>query len=121
MKIKTICRNFDCVEEFDQLVNASIDEGWHLTKRAVIPGVVGVNHSRRLLYAELVHLDPEPVPEAEPIDPIDAVYAIKATCDAMPIKDCQGGRCPLYVWCCQLEGRRDPSDWDLPKKEVPEA
>ena len=122
MKIKTIVRNFDWVEEFDQLVNAAIDEGWRLVKREVIPGVAGVNtNSRRLLYAELVQLDPEPVPEAQPMDPIDAVYAIKATCDAIPLKDCQGGRCPLYVWCCQLEGGRDPSDWDLPKKEAPEA
>lgn len=121
MKIKTICRNFDWVEEFDQLVNEAINDGWHLVKREVLPGVAGVSNSRRLLYAELVQLDPEPEPEAQPLDPIDAVHAIKATCDAIPLKDCQGGRCPLYVWCCQLEGGRDPSDWDLPEKEAPEV
>lgn len=119
MKIKTIARNFEWVEEFDQLVNEAIDEGWRLMKRETLPATANVPGSRRLLYAELVQLDPEP--EVQPIDPMDAVHAIKATCDAMPLKDCQGGRCPLYVWCCQLEGGRDPSDWDLPEKEAPEA
>lgn len=123
MKIKTIVTNMDNVEQFDAQVNELLAEGWHLTKREVLPGMNynANNWARRALYAELVQLDPEPEPEAQPLDPIDAVYAIKATCNAVPLKDCQGGRCPLYVWCCQLEGGRDPSDWDLPEKEAPEA
>lgn len=125
MKIKTIVRKINAsgVPGFDEEVNAALEDGWRLVKREVLPGVdlgEGI-HFVPHLYAELVQLDPEPEPEAQPLDPIDAVYAIKATCDAVPLKDCQGGRCPLYVWCCQLEGGRDPSDWDLPKKEAPEA
>lgn len=119
MKIKTITGRLSYPTDFDREVNEAQEEGWRLTRREVLPGTPGNPNSPRLLYAELVQLDPEP--EVQPMDPIDAVYAIKTTCDAIPLKDCQGGRCPLYVWCCQLEGGRDPSDWDLPEKEAPEA
>lgn len=123
MKIKTIRNRLDNAQDFDQELNTALADGYQLVRRDVIPGfrLDGGNYLHNMLYAELVQLDPEPDPEAQPLDPMDAVYAIKATCDAMPLKDCQGGRCPLYVWCCQLEGGRDPSDWDLPKKEAPEA
>lgn len=124
MKIKTISYKMcdEGMTSFDKEVNEATAAGWRLVKREVLPGVnLGSVYFQPHLYAELVQLDPEPEPEVQPIDPIDAVHAIKATCDAMPLKDCQGGRCPLYVWCCQLEGGRDPSDWDLPEKEAPEA
>lgn len=111
MKIKTVFNQ--SAAYFDAEVNEALAEGWHLVRR--------FSDQPEGFIAELVQLDPEPEPEVQPIDPIDAVHAIKATCDAMPLKDCQGGRCPLYVWCCQLEGGRDPSDWDLPEKEAPEA
>jgi hypothetical protein len=117
MKIKTITRNFGWVAEFDGLVNAAIDEGWHLVKREVIPGVAGVSDSRRLLYAELVQLDPEPEPEAQPLDPIGALHAVQEFCDAQ--EKC--GNCQLYAWCCQLRKGGDPTDWELSWKEAPEA
>lgn len=116
MKILTVVH--DDPNEFDNQVNLATAAGYLLERREV---VVPTGAGKLLHYAALVQLDPEPEPEVQPIDPIDAVRAIKATCDAMPLKDCQGGRCPLYVWCCQLEGGHDPSDWDLPEKEAPEA
>lgn len=122
MKIKTIIRNTDNVEKFDAEVNDLLAEGWRLVKREVLPGMNynADNWARRALYAELVQLDPEPEPvEAPPMDPIEALHVIKATCEAQPINDCQAGRCPLYVWCCQLEDSNDPTDWVLPEKEAP--
>ena len=121
MKIKTITGRVNYPADFDRVVNEAQEEGWRLVKREVLPGTPGNPNSPRLLYAELVQLDPEPEPAAQPVDPIDAVYAIKATCDAVPIKDCQVGRCPLYAWCCQLRDAGDPTEWDLPKREAPEA
>lgn len=120
MKIKTINKRLDQADEFDAQVNAATAEGWRLVKREVIPA--GPNpDSHRLLYAELV--EPDPVPEApeaaepQPADPFDAVRAIKATCMATPMEDCQHGRCPLYAWCCQQESCTDPSEWEVPEKK----
>lgn len=119
MKIKTILRNTDNVEQFDAEVNNLLAEGWRLVKREVLPGMNynADNWARRALYAELVKIDP--VPEAQPQDPIEALHVIKATCEARPINDCQAGRCPLYVWCCHLEDSNDPTDWVLPEKGAP--
>jgi hypothetical protein len=115
MKIKTICRNFDWVEEFDKLVNEAVAEGWYLTKREVIPGVAGVNtNSRRLLYAELVQLDPEP--ESEALDPIEALNVVRAFCND---NKCKG--CLLEDFCARhLLDNEGPVDWVLPR-EVSEA
>ena len=117
MKIKTITRNFEWVDEFDQLVNEALAEGWHLTKREVIPGVAGVNHSRRLLYAELVQLDPEPAPEAQPLDPIEALHTVREFC--IGVDKCIN--CPLVDWCSELRKGGDPTDWEIPEKEATEA
>lgn len=116
MKIKTITRNFDWVDEFDTLVNTALEEGWHLMKREVLPGVAGVTSSRRLLYAELVQMDPvepETKPEAEPLGPVEALRVVRKFCDT--VVKC--GTCPLYDWCCRLRKGGDPTDWELPGEE----
>lgn len=116
MKIKTITRNFDWSEEFDQEVNKALAEGWHLMKREVLPGVAGVSASRRLLHAELVQMDPvEPDPdEAAFCDPFDALRAVQEFCRS--VEKC--GVCPLYDWCCQLQKGGDPDDWKIPGEET---
>lgn len=116
MKIKTIARNFDWLEEFDQEVNKALDEGWHLMKREVLPGVAGVSSSRRLLYAELVQMepvDPDELDEVAFCDPFDALRAVQDLCRS--VDKC--GTCPLYDWCCQLRKGGDPDDWKIPGKE----
>lgn len=121
MKIKTIARNFDHVNEFDRKVNEALAEGWHLVKREVIPGVSdNSENGRRLLYAELAQLDPVPeVAEPQPMDPLDAVRVIKATRKGVPPKDCHADRCPLSAWCQKMPDGYDPVDWDIPEKEAP--
>lgn len=109
MKIKTIARTFDEVAEFDDLVNATLEEGWHLSRRDVLPAP---NQGRRLLYAELVLLDPEPEPE--PFDPLDLLRQVKEFCRGVDV--CIN--CPLADWCQQLRKGGDPTDWDLPAPEV---
>lgn len=113
MKIKTIARTFDEVAEFDDLVNATLEEGWHLSRRDVLPAP---NQGRRLLYAELVKLDPEPEPET--LSPIEALHAVKEYCTSRPVDACCTDKCELWPWCEQLRKGGDPTDWDLPAPEV---
>ena len=60
MKIKTIRWRLDAAEQFDEEVNAALAEGWHLTKREVLDGrqLSTDAYLHRMLYAELVKLDP---------------------------------------------------------------
>ena len=111
MKIKTISRNFDHVSEFDTEVNKALEEGWELVKRAVIQATTE-KYPRRLLYAELIQLDPEPGPEQ--IEPWEALRQVKEFCASVPPHTCQTG-CPLYNWCEQLGEGGDPTDWKLPE------
>lgn len=115
MKIKTIARNFDNVDDFDNKVNAAMDEGWQLSRRTVLSATTETR-PRRLLYAELVMLDPEPEPEAT--DPLDLLRQVNAFCLSQPIEDCHAHKCPLATWCDQLREGNDPSDWDLPEVDA---
>ena len=119
MKIKTITEELPFSNRFDDKVNDAMGAGWRLVKREVIPA--GPNPgSHRLLYAELVELDPVPeVPETA--DPFDAVRAVKATCLATPLEDCHADRCPLFSWCNRLSECADPTDWKIPEKEDAQA
>lgn len=124
MKIKTITEELPFSNRFDDKVNKAMDDGWRLARRDVIPA--GSNpDSHRLLYAELVQLDPAPevpegdapgAPEPQPADPFDAVRAIKAACLATSNDDCCTDRCPLYGWCVKLRNGGDPTDWEIPEK-----
>jgi hypothetical protein len=109
MKIKTIARNFDWVKEFDDLVNDAIEDGWQLARRDVLPAH---SQGRRMLYAELVKLEPEPEPET--VDPLDLLRQVKEFCRG--VDACIN--CPLADWCQQLRKGGDPTDWDLPAPEV---
>lgn len=114
MKIKTITGRLNYPTDFDQEVNEAQEEGWRLVKREVLPGTPGKSDSPRLLYAELVQLDPEP----EPQDPFDAVRAIRSACLNVPQSECNAGRCPLYSWCVGLAEAHDPTDWEIPGEEA---
>lgn len=112
MKIKTIIRNFDWIEEFDQLVNEALAEGWRLVKREVLPSGVSQISNRRLLYAELVRLDPEPAPEAQPLDPVEALRTVQEFCDSNKCESCR-----LHDFCTRhLAYNEGPADWDLPEE-----
>lgn len=117
MKIKTIIRNFDWVEEFDKEVNEAQEEGWRLVKREVLPGTPGDPGSRRLLYAELVQLDPEPEPEDQPLDPIVCLESLRKFCTGSMCDTC-----PLDDFCARhLPRNEGPADWELPGEGAPEA
>ena len=98
MKIKTIIRGLSWADEFDQLVNAALGEGWQLTKREVIADTQ--------LLAELVQLDPEP--EAEPpANPVAALRVLREFCAG---RSCGG--CPLVRFCTlHLACDEGPADW----------
>lgn len=116
MKIKTIISNTDKVEWFDNKVNELLDEGWHLVKREVLPGMNynENNWACRALYAELVQLDPEPAPENQPLDPIDHLEALREFCVG---SSCDG--CPLDGFCSRhLPKNEGPADWELPGEEA---
>ena len=121
MKIKTITEELPFSNRFDDKVNEAIDDGWRLVKREIIPA--GPNpDSHRLLYAELVELDPAPeVPEPQPVDLFDAVRAIKAACLSVSVADCNGDRCPLAGFCNCLSEASDPSEWVIPEKKDAKA
>ena len=114
MKIKTITDVLPFSNRFDDRVNDAMGDGWRLVKREVIPA--GSNpDSHRLLYAELVELDPVPeVPEPQPVDPCVAIRILRDTCEAVPVADCGSDRCPLYAWCEGLRKGGDPTDWVIP-------
>ena len=123
MKIKTIRARLDNAATFDKEVNQAMAEGYQLARQDVIPGfrLDGGNFLHNMLFAQLVLPDPEPVPEAQPLDPFDALRSVQEFCDAVPVADCCTDRCPLYIWCDQLRSGGDPTDWLLPEKEAPEA
>lgn len=116
MKIKTIVH--DHPDDFDDLVNEALEDGYILEHRGTLQGTeVKVGH-----YARLVLLDPLPATtEHLPLDPIEALHAIKDFCEGVSVEDCCSDRCPLYDWCTQLRRGGDPTDWKLPEKEAPEV
>lgn len=119
MKIKTVLYNLSGAKQFDEDVNAALAEGWHLVKREVLAGgpLRGDSFAHRMLYAELAQLDPEPVPEAQPLDPVEALHVVQEFCDS---SKCEG--CRLYDFCARhLLNNEGPADWDLPGEEAPEA
>jgi hypothetical protein len=109
VQIKTFVHNIP--EVFDAMVNRAMEEGYTLTRRGPEP----VGNGAVRLYAELVQLDPEPEPEAQPADPFDALRAVQAFCLSVSADDCNTDRCPLHGWCDKCE--IDPTDWQLPEKE----
>lgn len=116
MKIKTVIKNLDHPKEFDTEINEALADGWRLVKREVLPGgpLRQDAYARRMLYAELVQLDPEPEPEAQPLDPIDCLEALR--------KFCAGSKCdtcPLEDFCPRhLPNNEGPADWELPGEEA---
>lgn len=114
MKIKTITGRLNYPDDFDREVNDAQEEGWRLVKREVLPGTPGNPNSPRLLYAEMVQLDPEPVPEAQPVDPFDALRQLRDFCEGMACVNC-----PLHDWCPRhLPHNEGPADWDIPGEEA---
>lgn len=113
MKIKTIWRK--TIKNFDDEVNEALAEGWHLVKRELVVDTQHLDNS--VFYAELAQLDPEPVPEAQPLDPVEALHVVQEFCDS---SKCEG--CRLYDFCARhLLNNEGPADWDLPGEEAPEA
>lgn len=114
MKIKTITEELPFSNRFDDKVNEAMDDGWHLARRDVIPAGPNQN-SHRLLYAELVQLDP--APELQPADPFEALRNIQEFCKAMPVANCLTPDCPLSAWCnIYTEDGTSPGDWVIPEK-----
>lgn len=115
MEIKTIRDRLDDAWRFDRDVNAALADGWRLVRRDVILPVqpnTGRTYFHTMLYAELVKLDPEPEPEAQPLDPFEALRAVREFCDSTV---CDG--CPLNDWCARhLPNNEGPADWGLPEE-----
>lgn len=119
MKIKTILMPTNNAEAFDDAVNMLLVEGWNLVKREVLPGMNynADNWARRALYAELVLPEPDPVPEDQPLNPIDGLKALQNFCFH---SSCEG--CLLADWCNDhLPRNEGPADWEIPRREAPEA
>lgn len=108
MEIKTLIANTDNVVAFDKKVNEAMAEGWRLAKREILPGQQynETNWARRILYAELVKLDPPAEPETP--DLLKAVQVIKAECDSHG--SCED--CLVYPWC----DYNAPCRWKLPEE-----
>ena len=109
MQIKTILKIDAEAVEFDVEVNAALAEGWRLTRREVLPGeqYTETIYGRRMLYAELVKMDPRP--EQSTIDPLEAVQVLARACEAAP--HCEPEECPLYGWCTNMGDDPVPKDW----------
>lgn len=118
MKIKTIKNRLDNATNFDKEVNAAIAEGYQLVQRDVIPGfrLDGGNYLHNMLFAQLVL--PDPVPEPEQGDPVEALRCIRDFCKAMPVEKCLTPACPLHDWCHYFtEDCVSPMDWKIPGEE----
>lgn len=115
MKIKTIIRNTDHVEKFDEEVNEAIADGWILVKREVLPGMQynATNWAWRALYAELVLPDPAPEPEPVAVDPWELARQLKAFCDSVPKADCVERRCPLLPLCNMMLSNKAIDEWEV--------
>lgn len=114
MKIKTICYRLDKANDFDDEVNRVLAEGWQLVKRTVLPGkaLTADTYNNRMLYAELVKLDPPAEPETP--DPMDLLRQVREACLRVPSNGCNPEGCPMFNWCEQLRRGGDPTDWVLP-------
>lgn len=102
MKIKTIVH--DQPDDFDTLVNEALEEGYLLEHRDVLPGTtVKVGHYARLVL-------PDPAPEPEEADPIEALRTVQDFCMG---RTCDS--CPLAGFCVRhLANQEGPADWELP-------
>ena len=109
MQIKTIWQPFSFPEQFDMDVNKALDDGWRLTKREVLQCEADTmrEEKRRLLYAELVKMDPPP--EQPTVDPMEAVQVLARACENAP--QCEPGICPLHDWCTSSLADVVPKDW----------
>lgn len=109
MQIKTIWKKISNACEFDVEVNAALTEGWRLTRRELLQCEADTmrEEGRRLLYAELVKMDPRP--EQPTIDPLEAVQVLARACEAAP--HCEPEDCPLYGWCTNMGDDPVPKDW----------
>lgn len=119
MKIKTAWALFDQVLDFDEMINAYLEEGWVLRKREVLQGVsyTDTAYARRALYAELEPPDKEEtIAEPEPRHPFEAVQELRAYCRSMSGL-CQG--CQLHNTLCGPLGpwRKGPAEWTAPVPE----
>lgn len=115
MQIKTIWRTVSEHQKFDVEVNNALAEDWRLTRREVLPGeqYTASDYGRRLLYAELVKMDPKP--EQPTVDPLEAVQVLARTCENAP--HCEPEECPLYSWCTNMGDDPVPKDWKQKTEE----
>lgn len=114
MKIKTIWALFDQSRSFDAEINAYLEEGWVLRKRAVIQGMpyIDTTYARRVLYAELELPDKEEtIALPEPPNPFEAARRLQEYCLAR--SGCQG--CKFHFDGCILANRTKPCYWWLPE------
>ena len=111
MKIKTIRKQLDYAEKFDDAVNAALEEGWRLLRREVLMPAAQPTDGTRLhimLYAELVMPDEAPAPLqlslAEMLQQISAACENAHACDET---------CPLHSWCKNPQNsiHTAPLDW----------
>lgn len=113
MKIKTIWSIYP--DKFDAQVNEATEAGWRLARREVLPDPKELSQSA--FYAELVL--PDPVPEPEQGDPVEALRCIRDFCKAMPLEKCLTPECPLFNWCHLFtEDGVSPMDWPIPGEEA---
>ena len=118
MKIKTIKWRLDYAANFDKELNNALADGYQLVRRDIVPGfrLDGGSYLHNMLYAELVLPDPPAEPaEPEIADLYKALAKLRDVCGNTSAEDCQKGNCPLYAWCSEYVGDKDPCEWDLPE------
>jgi hypothetical protein len=114
MKIKTVNAKLIDSETFDREVNKALEEGYRITRQDVIPGG---SYMSNMLYAQMVL--PDPTPEPEQPDLLEALRTIRDHCAAMPTERCLTPDCPLSPWCdLYTADGISPMDWVIPEKEA---
>lgn len=119
MRIKTVKYRLDDAEIFDEEVNGALAEGYQLVRQNLVRGfrLDGGNFVHNMLFAELVL--PDPVPEPEQPDLLEALHTIRDHCAAMPTERCLTPDCPLSPWCdLYTADGISPMDWVIPEKEA---
>lgn len=103
MKIKTVAHGSP--DEFDNLVNAWLAEGYRLLERRLVQTLAG---SADYCYAELVMPDEAPAPTQ--LSLAEMLQQISTTCKTTPTCD---EACPLHGWCTHPQNGVgvEPGEW----------